>query len=235
MNREFLKNAGVPEDAIDKVMAEYGRDLQAEKDKAKQSSDDAASARKELETYKAKVSDLEKAAGDNADVKKELDALKEQIRTEKEAADKKAADEAMTATIRAALPQDKKFVNTYTEKAMIAQIKEELGKNENAGKGVSEIFAALTKDKDGIFANPNLSKTLIPLCVVPMIIRKCGYQICKAFAVEKTMDQVVKFLPHWQGLADGFAGTFGSIAFKTGDGCKRPFHQFQDLTCGVIC
>ena len=35
MNREFLKNAGVPEDQIGKVMAEYGKDLQAEKDKAK--------------------------------------------------------------------------------------------------------------------------------------------------------------------------------------------------------
>lgn len=163
MNREFLKNAGVPEEAIDKVMAEYGKDIQAEKEKAKQSSDDAASVRKELETYKTKVSDLEKAAGDNADVKKELDALKEQIKVEKEAAEKQAADEQLTATIRAALPQDKKFVNEYTEQAMISQIKAELNKAENKGKGISEIFGTLTKDKPGIFANPNEIQPLPPM------------------------------------------------------------------------
>lgn len=148
MNREFLKNAGVPEDQIDKIMAEHGKDLQAEKDKAK-----AAST--ELETYKAKVADLEKAAEGNDAVKKELDDLKAKIADEKKAAEEKAADEALTATIKAAFPQDKKFVNEYTEAALISQIKAEMSKAENRGKGVSEIFAALTKDKPGIFANPN--------------------------------------------------------------------------------
>lgn len=156
MNREFLKNAGVPEDQIDKIMAEHGKDLQAEKDKAK-----AASA--ELETYKAKVADLEKAAEGNDAVKKELDDLKAKIADEKKAAEEKAADEALTATIKSAFPQDKKFVNEYTEAAMISQIKAEMAKAENRGKGVTEIFSALTKDKPGIFANPNEIKPLPPM------------------------------------------------------------------------
>ena len=29
MNREFLKNAGVPEEAIDKIMSEHGKDIQS--------------------------------------------------------------------------------------------------------------------------------------------------------------------------------------------------------------
>ena len=155
MNREFLKNAGVPDEAIDKVMAEYGKDIQAEKDKAKTVSDDAAVVRKELETYKAKVSDLEKAAEGNDTVRKELDDLKAKIAEEKRIADEKAADEQMTATIRAALPQDRKFVNEFTEQAMISQIKAELNKPENKGRGVSDILSSLTKDKADIFANPN--------------------------------------------------------------------------------
>ena len=163
MNREFLKNAGVPEDQIDKVMAEYGKDLQAEKDKAKQSAEDAAAARKELETYKAKVTDLEKAAEGNDAVKKELDDLKAKIADEQKAAEEKAADEALTATIKAAFPQDKKFVNEYTEAAMIREIKAEMAKAENRGKGVTEIFSALTKDKAGIFANPNEVQPLPPM------------------------------------------------------------------------
>lgn len=148
MNRDFLKNAGVPDEAIDKIMAEWGRDLQAEKDKSK-----AASA--ELETYRTKVADLEKSAGESESVRKELEDLKAKIAEEKRIADEKAADEELTATIRKAIPQDRKFVNAYTESAMIAQIKAEMGKAENKGKGVSELFEALTKDKTDLFANPN--------------------------------------------------------------------------------
>ncbi len=148
MNREFLKNAGVPEDQLDKIMAEYGKDLQAEKDKAKALST-------ELETYKGKVNDLEKNAGANEAVKKELDELKAQIEQAKKEAEAKAADEQLTAVIREAFPKDKKFVNEYTEQALINQIKAELGKPENKGKGVSDILTAMTKDKTGIYENPN--------------------------------------------------------------------------------
>lgn len=148
MNRDFLKNAGVPDEAIDIVMAAYGKDLQAEKDRARTASE-------ELETYKAKVADLEKAAGDNEAVRKELDDLKSQIAEEKRIADEKAADDRLTETIKAAFPADRKFVNKYTEQAYISQIKAEMNKPENKGKGVSEIFEALTKDQADIFANPN--------------------------------------------------------------------------------
>jgi predicted ATP-dependent protease len=148
MDREFLKTLGIADEATDKIMSEYGKALQAEKDRTK-----AVSA--ELETYKTKVTELEKTAGDNADVKKQLDDLKAQIAEEKRIADEKAADEALTATIRGAFPKDRKFVNSFTEDAYISQIKAEMGKPENKGKGVAEIFTALTKDKADIFANPN--------------------------------------------------------------------------------
>lgn len=155
MNREFLKNAGVPEDQIDKIMAEHGKDIQAEKDKATKAANDLTEANKTIETYKTQVAELENKAGDNADIKKQLDDLKAQIAKEKKEAEEKAADETLTNTIKAALPQDKKFVNEFTEAAMISQIKAELAKPENKGKGISELFTALTKDKEGIFANPN--------------------------------------------------------------------------------
>ena len=115
MNREFLKNLGIADDLIDKIMGEHGKDVQAEKDKAKTASG-------ELETYKAKVSELEKAAEGNADLKKQLDDLKAQVEKEKKEAEAKAADEQMTALIKEAFPKDKKFVNEYTEQAMISQI-----------------------------------------------------------------------------------------------------------------
>ena len=46
-------------------------------------------------------------------------------------------------------------MNEYTEQAYIGQIKAEMNKPENKGKGIGEIFETLTKDKADIFANPN--------------------------------------------------------------------------------
>lgn len=148
MNREFLKSLEISDDLIDKIMGEHGKDIQAEKDKAK-----AAST--ELETYKTQVEELKKTVGDNTDAAKKLKELQDQIAEEKRLADEKAADEQLTGTIKAAFPKDRKFVNEYTEAAYISQIKAEMAKPENKGKGIAEIFGALTKDKTGIFENPN--------------------------------------------------------------------------------
>ena len=155
MKREFLRGLGIDKETEDKIMAEYGKDIQEEKAEQARIQNDLAEANKTIEMYKTQMTELEKKAGDNADVKKQLDDLKSQIAEEKRLAEEKAADEQMTAIIREAFPKDKKFVNDYTEAAMISQIKAELAKPENKGKGVSDIFSSLTKDKEGIFSNPN--------------------------------------------------------------------------------
>ena len=64
MNREFLKQAGVPEDQIDKIMAEYGKDIQAEKDKAAKAASDIAERDKTIETYKPQTGPRTNAFGD---------------------------------------------------------------------------------------------------------------------------------------------------------------------------
>ena len=148
MNREFLKSLGVPDEAIEQIMAEHGKAIQSEKAKAEGTA-------AELETYKTKVADLEKRAGSNDAVRKELDDLKAKIEADRQEAEAKAAEARLNDTIRAALPKDRKFVNEYTEREILGQIKAELAKPENTGRGVSDILADLTKDKDGIFANPN--------------------------------------------------------------------------------
>ncbi len=67
MNREFLKNAGVPEDAIDKIMAENGKDIQAEKDKAAKTVNDLTEASKMILTCKTQAAELQKKAGEVPD------------------------------------------------------------------------------------------------------------------------------------------------------------------------
>ncbi|MBQ9402123.1 MAG: phage scaffolding protein [Clostridia bacterium] len=163
MKREFLRELGLDKETEDKIMAEYGKDIQAEKAEQTRIQNEIDEAQKTIETYKTQVEELKKTVGDNTDAAKKLKELQDRIAEEKRQAEEKAADEQLTNTIRAALPQDKKFVNEYTETAMIAQIKAELNKAENKGKGISDIFGALTKDKPGIFANPNEIKPLPPM------------------------------------------------------------------------
>ena len=67
---------------------------------------------------------------------------------------RKKEDEILTNNIISVFG-DKKFTSDYVKNGLIADIKSELGKTENKGKGISEIFESLTKDKTGLFENPN--------------------------------------------------------------------------------
>lgn len=149
MNRDFLKGLeGMTDAAVDAIMAEFGKDLQAEKERT-------AAAQRGLDEAKARIGELEKSGGEGAEAMKELSALKAKLEKEAEEARAKAADAQLSEMIRSVFPKERKIVNAYTEEALIAEVKEAMGKAENRGKGAAELFNALTKDREGIFANPN--------------------------------------------------------------------------------
>ena len=50
---------------------------------------------------------------------------------------------------------DKKFVNDYTKNSIVSEIKKALSDEKNAGKSTKDLFEEITKDKEGIFENPN--------------------------------------------------------------------------------
>lgn len=154
MKREFLKDLGIEDEAINKIMAEHGKDIESYKTRLMNTEQKLIGSQEQVAQYETKIAELEKVSAGNAELKQQLDALNAQIASDKEAAQKAQADKDLTDKVVAAFG-DKKFVNDYTRNAMIAEVKAELGKAENAGKGISEIFEMLTKDKDGIFANPN--------------------------------------------------------------------------------
>lgn len=155
MKREFLKSIeGLTEEAIDKIMAENGKDIEAVKSKLTVTETELQKAKTDLAEYQKKVGELEKQTGDNSELKKQFEELQAKVTADKDAAEKAKADETLTANIIAAIG-DKKFVNEYTKKSLISEIKAELTKPENSGKGIDKIFSQLTNDKEGIFANPN--------------------------------------------------------------------------------
>jgi len=154
MKREFLKELGLEDEAIDRIMAEHGKDIESCKTRLTDTEQKLTGSQGQVAQYETKIAELEKLTAGNAELKRQLDTLNAQIAADREAAQKAQADKELTDKVIAAFG-DRKFVNAYTRDAMVAEVKAALAKAENTGKGIGEIFAELTKDKDGIFANPN--------------------------------------------------------------------------------
>ena len=156
--KEFLENLEIGEgkvklsqEEIKSILAKNGQIVNAEVEKAKQTAEN---------TYKATITKLEDQLKDVPD-STELNNLKQELQTFKDNEAKRIAaekaqkeDETLTNNIVSAFG-DKKFTNDYVKNGLIADIKSELKKPENVGKGIKEIFDALTKDKEGLFENPN--------------------------------------------------------------------------------
>lgn len=154
MKREFLKGLGLEDETINKIMAEHGKDIESYKTRLADTEQKLTGSQGQIAQYETKIAELEKLTAGNAELKRQLDTLNAQIAADREAAQKAQADKELTDKVIAAFG-DRKFVNAYTRDAMVAEVKAEMGKAENTGKGIREIFEGLTKDKDGIFANPN--------------------------------------------------------------------------------
>ena len=154
MKREFLKELGFEDETINKIMAEHGKDIESYKTRLADTEQKLTGSQGQIAQYETKIAELEKLTAGNAELKRQLDTLNAQIAADREAAQKAQADKELTDKVIAAFG-DRKFVNAYTRDAMVAEVKAEMGKAENTGKGIREIFEGLTKDKDGIFANPN--------------------------------------------------------------------------------
>lgn len=139
---------------IKAILTEHGKVITTETERVK------TKLNNEIETYKTTITNLEKKL-ENVPNSDEVESLKKEIADMKTAETKRIADEKakqedeiLTNNIISAFG-DKKFTSDYVKNGLIADIKSELNKVENKGKGISEIFESLTKDKTGLFENPN--------------------------------------------------------------------------------
>lgn len=146
--REFLKGLDLDKETIDTIMAEYGKNVQG----YKEAKEDAES----------KLKSYEQNSKEQNDWKSKFEELDGKIKQQE--ADKKAQeeDEILTKNITEALG-DKKFASEYAKRGVLSDVKAELNKAENKGKGVKEIVETLTKDKEGIFENPNKPADMTPM------------------------------------------------------------------------
>ena len=145
--REFLKGLDLDKETIDTIMAEHGKLITEAKEKTQDLEN-------KVKEYESKIGELSSKAETNTKVQEELDNLKKSIAENEAKAKAKAEDEILTKNITSVFG-DKKFVNEYTKNAIISDIKTALKDSNNAGKSAKDLFEELTKDKDGIFSNPN--------------------------------------------------------------------------------
>lgn len=159
--KDFLENLEIGEnkvklsqEEIKSILAEHGKSVKTETEKVENNM------RKENGDLKATIDDLKEQIN-KAPKSDEIESLKSKIaeyetnETKRiEAEKQKALDDSLTTNILNAIG-DKKFVNDYTKNAIISDIKSSLKDSSNAGKSAKDLFEELTKDKEGIFDNPN--------------------------------------------------------------------------------
>ena len=154
MKTDFLKSLELSDEVIQKILAENGKDIEKEKEKTKEALDKNKTLTDDITKLNDDITELKNSNATADDFKRKFEDLQKKIEDDEKAAKAEAEDKALTDAITAVFG-DKKFTSDYVRNGIIADMKTEIAKAENKGKGYAEIFESLTKDKEGIFVNPN--------------------------------------------------------------------------------
>ena len=143
--REFLKGLDLDGELIDTIMAEHGKLVTKDKE--------------ELQTLKSQMKELKENSKNAEELQKQVDDLIKANEEREAKAKAEEEDKILTNNINEVFG-DKQFTSEYARTGLTNDIKNELKKPENKGKGIKEIFDILTKDKTDIFASPNQVKDM---------------------------------------------------------------------------
>lgn len=146
MRRDFLKDLGIEESAIDKIMAENGKDIESAKAKYADYDDMKA----QLESAKAtldKVKDYDQAKADVEKWKTEYDKAV----AEGEQKIRRMERQGQVKDYMGA----KRFVNAVTRDAISDKLMAELDKDESKGKSLDDLFKVVTEGMENIMVDDN--------------------------------------------------------------------------------
>lgn len=149
MTRDQVRNiiSGITDEQLQQILDINSADI----GKAKEP---IASLQQQLTAANNTISELNKNKGDVDALQKKIDEY-EQEKADREKAEQEAQKDAAYMARFDKLHGERKYTNDFTKNGVFAEFKDALGKPENEGKSDADIFAALTKDRDGIFTNPN--------------------------------------------------------------------------------
>lgn len=125
MTREFLKNLGLEDSAIDKILDENMRDIGKEKGNTATAQTELATAQDKLKVALEELDTLKKSNGDVSAVQQQLSDLQAKYDTDtKTLQDKLAERDYSDAITRAIAGKALKFSSKGAERAVIAELKE---------------------------------------------------------------------------------------------------------------
>lgn len=163
MERDFLKKLGLDDDTTDKVMAQYGKDIQAYKDKAEkldQANTQIDGLKDQLDQQTKQFKELQKTAGNNDELKSQLDkALANSKEMKKTLEDKLASQKknfAIGNALRDAGAKDAKLVESLIDTDKVS-----FDDNGNL-IGASDQIDAIKKSHDYLFKSDAQPETKHP-------------------------------------------------------------------------
>lgn len=157
MKREDLDF--LEEEQRDKVMAIYGKAINKVKTELENAKSELAESKDKIATYETKINEFNEESKDNANWKTKFEELQTSIKEQEAKREAEEQDKILTNNILE-LFGDRKFTSEYAKNGLLNDIKNGLNLPENKGKGIQELFDSLTKDKEGIFVNPNQIKDM---------------------------------------------------------------------------
>jgi len=153
MKRDFLKELGIDEEAINKIMAENGKDINNAKGEVEKTAAELEQTKKDLA-----------AANETLEKFKDYDVIKSDVEKYKADAEKSKAEyekkiKTMELETRVKdFTSSKKFVNDLTRDSINNSLIGLLNDDTNAGKSLDELLNGLTDGKENIFVNENTPK-----------------------------------------------------------------------------
>lgn len=145
MKTEFLKGLELTDEQIKAIQAESGKDVNAEKEKAD-------TLEKKLKAAEDSIAELKAMNAEG--LQRKIGELETQIAARR-AEDERAANEKALFERFEKAAGNSKFVNELTKNGIFQEFKSALKSEENKGKADGDIYSALTKDREDIFASRN--------------------------------------------------------------------------------
>lgn len=153
MKRDFLEGLGLEKEAIDKIMAENGSDLEKEKAKTTAAKADLADVRGELATTKQELETAKASSGDAADIQKKLDELQAKYDTDIADRDAKLADRDYSDAVTAFIAEKGlKFSSKGAERYFRAAFKEKIERKDGAFVGADDFLKSQQESDPDAFA-----------------------------------------------------------------------------------
>lgn len=148
MERKFLKDLGLADDVIEKVMAENGKDIEGLKSAGETAKTTLADLQKQINDRDKQLETLKKSSGDNEALKKQITDLQEANKTAKTDYDAKLKEITLNGKIESAL------MGAKARDVGIARAALDMSKISLDGEnvlGLTDQLTALQKDKAWLF------------------------------------------------------------------------------------